>query len=351
LSFFGVEIEVDGQYGVDKKRASEDLTQILKDFFYYKKDGSLSYGFECVSHPATINYWLSVEETMKKAFESLVNNDFRSHQTSTCGYHIHTNRKFLGNTYEEQEKTINKILLILEGFRPQVERFSRRKDYHWSQFLSDGAVNNNYVALRDDIRNTKVIDRVKKQVTGRYAVLNLNNSATIELRVLRGTLNIETFYAGLELFKNIIDIAKSKTEKQLNGLKWGKIINYNKDFYHLKAYNKRRGIDNDAVLVVTKEPKTLVIGDKVCVFDNGFLSTLEKKLLVTGALGTVVDTCGSRELIVAFTKKEVKRINKWCKENNANLITMPKENEKYYLSLEQKKLQKYVKEKEERGEQ
>ena len=348
LCFFGVETEVDGQCGVDKRRAVQDLNEILQGFFYYKNDGSLNYGFECVSHPATIKYWLNCEETIKRAFTSLVNNNFRSHETNTCGFHIHASRKYLGNTSEEQNKVINKILLILEGFRPQIERFSRRKDYHWSQFLSDNASDNNYIADKNDIKNTKVIDKAKKDVTGRYAVLNLNNCATIELRVLRGTLNVETFFAGLELFKTIIDLAKTKTEKQLNGLKWGKLINYNKDFYHLRAYNKRRGINNEAVLTITNTPKTLVVGDKVSIINNGDLSSIEQKIFYAEAKGVIHDTY-RRTYIVAFSKTEVKRINKWCKENYVN--TLDVQNDKYFAEIDAKKLQRVVVEREERGEQ
>ena len=350
LCFFGVETEVDGQCGVNRSRAVTDLHEILQDFFYYKNDGSLNYGFECVSHPATIKYWLSCEETIKRAFTSLVNNNFRSHQTDTCGYHIHASRKYLGRTSEEQNKVINKILLILEGFRPQIERFSRRKDYHWSQFLSDNAVGNNYIADKNDIKNTKVIDKARKDVTGRYAVLNLNNTATIELRVLRGTLNIETFFAGLELFKTIIDLAKTRTEKQLNGLKWGKLINYNKDFYHLRAYNKRRGIDNEAVLTITTTPKTLVVGDKVRIIDNGNLSSAETKLLHTNAIGTIHDTY-RKEYVVKFTQAEIRRINKWCRQNCVSTFDIPNGNSKYYITIDARKIQRIVKKKEERGEQ
>lgn len=348
LFFAGVEVEVDAN---TRKSRSEDvrgLVNILDNLFYYKEDGSLNYGFECVSHPATINYWLENKDKIKEAFSYLVDKGYRSHETTTCGYHIHMNRAYLGSTKEKQDEVISKILLILESFRKQVERFSRRQDYHWSHFLSDGAIGNSYILEREDIKNTKVIDKVKKQITSRYAVLNLNNINTIELRVLRGTLNIETFIAGLQFFKNIVDIAKSRTQKQLNGLKWGKIINYNKDFTELKAYNERRGIDNEAILVVTNEPATLVVGDKVEVINSG--SSIELEAIKTlGLVGKIVNFYGS-DCVIEYTKKDTERIVKYLKRSGQTLRII-NSNGRYYANAYQDNLIKSKKTIKETGEQ
>ena len=350
LFFGGVEVEVDASSSKNRNEDIQGLVGILNDLFYYKEDGSLNYGFECVSHPATINYWLENKEKIEEAFNYLVDSGYRSHETTTCGYHIHMNRTYLGSTKEKQDEVISKTLLILEGFRKQVERFSRRKDYHWSHFLSDGAVENSYIMEREDIKNTKVIDKVKNQITSRYAVLNLNNVNTIELRVLRGTLNIETFMAGLQFFKNIVDIAKSKTQKQLNGLKWGKIINYNKNFEELKAYNERRGIDNEAILVVTNKPATVVIGDKVEVINSTSTSSLEVEAIkILGLIGKVVNYYGS-ECVVEYTKRDTERICKYVKRSGGRLQIV-NSNGRYYASIWSKYLAKAKKTISETGEQ
>lgn len=348
LFFAGVEVEVDT---TERKNRNEDirgLVDILDNLFYYKEDGSLNYGFECVSHPATIDYWLENKDKIKEAFDYLVSKGYRSHETTTCGFHIHMNRSYLGSTKEKQDEVISKILLILESFRKQVERFSRRKDYHWSHFLSDGAVENSYIAEREDIKNTKVIDKVKKQITSRYAVLNLNNTNTIELRVLRGTLNIETFMAGLQFFKNIVDIAKSKTQKQLNGLKWGKIINYNKNFVELKAYNERRGIDNEAILVVTNKPTTLVIGDRVNIVNSG--SSIECEAIKTlGLVGKITGFYGP-DCIIEYTKKDTERIVKYLKRSG-RILRLINSNGRYYANAYHRDLIRAEKTIKETGEQ
>ena len=89
--YFGIELEIDGA-GKDDGYAEEllDIANEKSEHIYIKSDGSLNDGMEIVSHPMSLDYhrefcWY---EIMKKA----VNLGYRSHQTSTCGLHIHVNR-------------------------------------------------------------------------------------------------------------------------------------------------------------------------------------------------------------------------------------------------------------------
>lgn len=87
--FFGVELEVDGAGGY-----SEDAEAILeianadKEHLYIKHDGSLDEGMELVTHPMSLEYHKQFcwQEIMSKA----ISMGYRSHQTSTCGLHVHT---------------------------------------------------------------------------------------------------------------------------------------------------------------------------------------------------------------------------------------------------------------------
>ncbi|MGN0605977.1 MAG: hypothetical protein ACI4JM_05600 [Oscillospiraceae bacterium] len=89
--YFGVELEIDGA-GKDDDYADDILAIANADstYIYIKSDGSLDDGMELVSHPMTLDYhkeycWFDI---MRKA----VSLGYRSHQTSTCGLHIHVNR-------------------------------------------------------------------------------------------------------------------------------------------------------------------------------------------------------------------------------------------------------------------
>ena len=255
ISYFGVELEIDRKEdNQTTKEMLEQVNEILGEFAYYKHDGSLSNsGVEIVTHPASLKKWQQQKENWQKVFEICVKSGYRSHNTSCCGLHIHANRKALAEDREEQDNIIDKIILILETFKSQVKKFSRRQNYGYCQFLSDKV----YDTPEDKEEYIKKIENIKKEKGkfGRYVTLNVENYNTIELRVMRGTLNIETFIASIQFFNNIIEIAKSNTLEQLNGLMWNNIIELN-NFEELQAYNEKRNIENDVILKIRREKES-----------------------------------------------------------------------------------------------
>ena len=110
--YFGVELEID-QAGKDSDNADELLTIGNRDAdcIYIKGDGSLDDGMEIVTHPMSLEYHKQFQwdEIMKKAIYL----GYRSHQTSTCGLHVHVNRNCLGESREEQDEVISRILYFV----------------------------------------------------------------------------------------------------------------------------------------------------------------------------------------------------------------------------------------------
>ena len=88
--YFGVELEIDG--------AGEDDTSAQKvmeiangngvENLYCKHDGSLDDGFEMVTHPMTLEYHMK-EMPWAKILQEAIRLGYTSHQTSTCGLHVH----------------------------------------------------------------------------------------------------------------------------------------------------------------------------------------------------------------------------------------------------------------------
>ena len=66
----------------------------------------------------------------------------------------------------------------------------------------------------------EILDKAKKGNNGRYAAVNLMNYATIEFRMFRGTLKLNTLLATLELVNAIIDTALNFTEDELHEMSW-----------------------------------------------------------------------------------------------------------------------------------
>lgn len=246
--FMGVEVEVDGDGDFDVLGEVEDD---LEGLVYWKHDGSLDEGAEMVSHPCTIKYWMQMKQKMAEEFEKIVRAGFRSHDTTTCGYHIHISRNSLGKTKQEQDDVIDRIILITEVFKQELKRFSRRKSYGYCHFASESGSGYSEQVM-DDLEKCK---RFKDHCSDRYLVINNNNRNTVEFRVFRGTLNIETFIATLQFVHNVCNIAKKRKLNKFNGIKWADIINYTRDYKELKEYNKLRGIESHTKIDLFKDVK------------------------------------------------------------------------------------------------
>ncbi|MBR3462061.1 MAG: zinc-binding protein, partial [Clostridiales bacterium] len=151
------------------------------------------------------------EDIMKKA----VSMGYRSHQTSTCGLHIHVNRNSLGETHDEQELVISHILFFVETHWAELLRFSRRSEYSMNRW----AARYGY-----DKTGREILDKAKKGNNGRYAAVNLMNYSTIEFRMFRGTLKHNTLIAALELVNEICDLAMHLTEDDIAKMSWSEFV-------------------------------------------------------------------------------------------------------------------------------
>lgn len=132
--YFGVELEVDkgGKYG-ENARTLKDIANIRNEHIYIKSDGSLNDGFEIVSHPMTLDYHIN-EMDWESVLHEAVNMGYRSHQTETCGLHIHVNRDAFGENQVEQEEVISRILFFIEKNWNEIFRFSRRNEYNMNRY-------------------------------------------------------------------------------------------------------------------------------------------------------------------------------------------------------------------------
>ena len=108
--FFGVELEIDGAGKYDENAEKIlSITNVHDTLIYIKSDGSLDDGMEVVSHPMTLDFHLN-EMYWEDVMHTAISMGYRSHQTSTCGLHIHVNRESFGDTREEQDEVISRIL-------------------------------------------------------------------------------------------------------------------------------------------------------------------------------------------------------------------------------------------------
>ena len=214
--FFGVELEIDeggedeGNARVLLKLADSEADELI----YCKSDGSLSEGFEIVSHPFTLNFHTQVfpwEEILYRAAEM----GYLSHSTDTAGLHIHVNRTAFGDTEMVQDRSIARILYFIKANWNELLHFSRRTQYQMNRW----AARYGYKEHPADI-----LDHAKKGYGGgRYSCINLQNYNTIEFRIFRGTLKYNIFIATLQVVNHICDVALVFSDEEMKDLSWSRI--------------------------------------------------------------------------------------------------------------------------------
>lgn len=237
--YFGVELEID-EAGEDTESAGKLLMIANRkaDNLYCKHDGSLDDGFELVTHPMTLAYHL-YEMPWAEILQKAVSLGYTSHQAKTCGLHIHVNRDAFGATEAVQDACIARILYFFEKHWEELLKFSRRTQRQ----LERWAARYGYKEQPKEI-----LEHAKKGGHGgRYTCVNLTNADTIEFRMFRGTLKLNTLIATLQLVDRICDVALCLTDDELKAISWTTFVSSCQAPELVQYLKERRLYVNDAV--------------------------------------------------------------------------------------------------------
>ena len=213
--FYGVELEIDK--GGERGDYAEEILITANAHnlhLYAKHDGSIDDGFELVSHPMTLEYHTNTMN-WSDVMDMALSLDYRSHQTQTCGLHIHVNRKAFGNDYDTQEDSISRIVHFVEMHWNELLKFSRRTEANMNRWASRYGIS---TTAKDTYKNAKA------KHCGRYVAINLENYSTIEFRIFRGTLRYKTFLATLQLVDEICNLAIKLSDRELEGMSWSDFV-------------------------------------------------------------------------------------------------------------------------------
>ena len=210
----GFELEVESG-GNSRRDGAEIVVNSLGERIYLKEDGSLSDGFEIVTHPH------SLDEYQKNfdwsALNLLRRLGFRSWDTSTCGLHVHVSRTAFGFAHKRsdivkvQAHELRFMKLIYDNER-QISRLAGRTS--------------SYATFEDKGR---LVDKVKhgNQENGRYSAINSENSETLEVRVFRGSLKPERVLMALELVQCAVEYTRGLHVSASNkALSWTMFTGY-----------------------------------------------------------------------------------------------------------------------------
>ena len=226
---YGVELEIDD--GDDADGCARDLDGIT-DAIYLKHDGSLGDdGIEIVTHPCSLAYHLD-----RLPWDDIVQmaraHGYTSHDAGTCGLHVHIGRDQLDADAPE------KLVALVDAIWNKLVKFSRRSEqalYRWAA-RPDACITN-----RDDDATAK--DKAAKIYgKGRYQAVNLRNPGTIELRLFRGSLRLQTIRATLQLVDTLCEYIDPHTVQQCAAATWADVMEIGRKWTDLVAYNTTRGI-------------------------------------------------------------------------------------------------------------
>lgn len=240
--YFGVELEIDG--GGENSDHARNILHLANDDeennLYIKSDGSIDDGFELVTHPMSLDYQLH-QMPWSEVLSEAKHLGYYSHQANTCGLHIHVSRDAFGFTYEEQDSAIARVLFFIEHHWTELLKFSRRTPHQ----LERWAARYGYMDRPKDI-----LDQAKYgRSSGRYSCVNLQNDATIEFRIFRGTLKLNTILATLQLVDRVCDVAISLSDDEVKALSWTTFVGGCTQPELIQYLKERRLYVNDPVVV------------------------------------------------------------------------------------------------------
>ena len=230
--YLGVELEVDNGE-VDRVLDYVWPYSDNEKLFYLKTDSSLGRaGVELVTHPLTSEFHRR-EFPWEDVLKDFIRIGYRSHNTTTCGMHIHASRAGLGKTVKAQDITINKLLILFQRHWEHIREISRRNPealHQWS------APNHGRTELREDFLR-ELPDC--KQDYHRYQAINLSPPDTIEFRLFRGSLRKDTVLATVQFVAAIIELCRSMGTSWIYYCEWADVLKYMNRHKEIASYISR----------------------------------------------------------------------------------------------------------------
>lgn len=167
--YFGIEIEYESD---NQDKALLDTARLLGKHAIFKRDGSISHGFEIVTTPATLDH-------QKEAFKAFFDKFPKNLQAqSNTGMHVHISRSPLsmltqGKLVEFMNRTDNKAF---------IEAIAGRSNNHYTKQDTSRKISYPFLNKQGD----------------RYNTLNINNEATLEFRIFSSPESWKDFEPKLE---------------------------------------------------------------------------------------------------------------------------------------------------------
>jgi hypothetical protein len=244
----GLELEMEISSGYSMDMRAGELLENVGDYDGYtyalcEQDGSLDNGFEMVTAYTGLDVHKEQLQFFKEKFEGA-----KSHNTSTCGLHIHICKADMSTLHackmvffindSDNQKLV--YALARRDSSSYSKIHDKKADKHWlKDAMSAGkrVEDNNKLQKRYQLRNLN---------SDRYEALNFKNDKTIEFRLFKGTLKYQTIMACLEFTFATWHFCKDASQTQLTTAEFLKFIcraENRCDTRFLRTYLKEKGFE------------------------------------------------------------------------------------------------------------
>jgi hypothetical protein len=218
--YFGIEVEVEDSRNLSDSSAYAHRLEGM-ELAYLKHDGSLSCGYEIVTHPMSHDYYKNEASDLWDTLEHLRTfYKVKSWDTSTCGLHIHISRTgFNGGGH------MHRFLNLIYSNQDLYERLAGREASRWASF--DDITSNqimydehgNYALDRDGdyqyVTKRDIASKLKGYNTERYSAVNTRNRETLEIRIFKGTVNTNTIKSHIDLAHASVEYTRNLTVRDI----------------------------------------------------------------------------------------------------------------------------------------
>ena len=217
--FFGLEIEVEAGYNRSESAMYAHQLESM-DLAYLKHDGSLSNGFEIVTHPMSHDFFKNEAQDFWHVIEQLRSNPsyrVKSWDTRTCGLHIHISRTgFNGGSH--MHRFLNLVYSNPEFYSMLAGRNSDQWAKFTDNFSREYARDANGERIFTPEGGYEIISKRtfahkldSNRSSDRYSAVNTNNRETLEMRIFRGTVNGDTIKAQIDLAHASVEYTRNLT--------------------------------------------------------------------------------------------------------------------------------------------
>jgi hypothetical protein len=218
--YFGIEIEVEDPRNLTESAAYAHRLEGM-ELAYLKHDGSLSCGYEIVTHPMSHDYYKNEASDLWDTLEHLRNfYKVKSWDTGTCGLHIHVSR-----TGFSTGSHMHRFLNLIYSNRELYQRLAGREESRWASFddiFSQEIRRDEYGnAVLDDegyrqyYSKRNIASKLRGSNSERYSAVNTRNRETLEIRIFKGTVNTNTIKSHIDLAHASVEYTRSMTVKDI----------------------------------------------------------------------------------------------------------------------------------------